>query len=626
LEETHKACALAVLAVQLACASGSEPLRRGATSDPATGSAPTSAGSSSPPSRSAPVPTAKASPTLLVTDLEVLGALEEQGLSLAALFGRAEPDNRALSAVPGFVPLVAEVEREVARTKVADPLAGVEVARYAHRLFDARFLRSDRARFVLAGVVNRPDRAPFAVESCGETRLIYRLAYALDRERTSKLPMTLGVELTVPRGPEGCRGAAARWLEPPTASPEARAAWLRSSAGPLSPALTQLRRERAQVVVNVQLVRWPSTVRPDLGGHAEYLLRAFRPDSAGILRVERLENTVEPGELRAPQRLRLERWLAESAPRVDEGTALLPAELLTDRALSVTPRGLSRLANRPFSRALGARTELAQSGRFVKSRAGLLRRLDELSCPGCHQARSVAGFHLLGEDPADAPAENTLALPVSPHVGADLPRRLRVARQMLEGEEPDYSAPFAERAGDGRYGDSCGLGGDPTFATWDCAPGLTCSAIEAADGDVGQCLPPQLGVGDPCEAGAVRPSPDRLRDRMGRVLAQECPDMVCNRSAVGFPGGMCTAGCGAAGASCGAIAILDPFNACLARGESFLSCIRGNVRPAGLRACDAETPCRSDYVCARGARGGGVCLPPYFVFQLRVDGHSSGFR
>jgi hypothetical protein len=560
---------------------------------------------------------------LLITDLEVLGALERQGLSLAGLFGGSAPSNQALSGLPRFSPLVGELEREVARATAADPLAGVEVARFAHRLFDTRFLRSAEATFVLAGVVNRPDRAPFANDSCGETRLIYRLAYASGAERASKLPMTLGVELTVPRGAPGCREAAARWLEPPASGPEARAAWLRSTAGPLSASLTQLRHESSQVVVNLQLVRWPSTVRPDLGGHAEYLLRAFRPDGEGSLRSEPLENTVPPA-LGLERRRRVEEWLVTNAARVDDGTALLPAELLATRALSVTPRGLSRLANRPFSSALSPRVELPQRGRFVKSSAGLLRRLDQLSCPGCHQARSVAGFHFLGEDSLDAPPENSLSLPLSPHVVADLPRRLRVLTQMLAGEEPDYSAPFAERAGGGRYGEACGLGDDPTFATWGCDAGLVCSAIEAGEGDVvGQCLPAALSVGDACEVGAVRPSPDRLRDRMSRVEAKACPGQVCNRSAVGFPGGMCTAACGAAGTSCGSIAILEPFNACLARGESFLACLRGNVRPAGLRACDAEAPCRNDYVCARGSGGAGVCLPPYFVFQLRVDGHSS---
>ena len=195
---------------------------------------------------------------------------------------------------------------------------------------------------------------------------------------------------------------------------------------------------------------------------------------------------------------------------------------------------------------------------------------------------------------------------------------------MLDGEQLEVLAPFAERPRQdgGGYGAHCGLGDDPTFASWSCNPGLRCSGIEAAPHDpVGQCLPEVLRVGDACEQGSVAPDENSRRDRMSRVVVQPCEGAVCNRSSVGFPGGMCTANCGDAGSACGAIAILDPFNACLAKGASFISCIRGNVRPAGLRGCDAAHPCRDDYVCARAAVG-GVCLPPYFVFQLRVDGHS----
>jgi hypothetical protein len=42
-----------------------------------------------------------------------------------------------------------------------------------------------------------------------------------------------------------------------------------------------------------------------------------------------------------------------------------------------------------------------------------------------------------------------------------------------------------------------------------------------------------------------------------------------------------------------------------------------------LPTCSAERPCRDDYECARvpGAEPGtGACVPPYFVFQLRLDG------
>jgi hypothetical protein len=85
---------------------------------------------------------------------------------------------------------------------------------------------------------------------------------------------------------------------------------------------------------------------------------------------------------------------------------------------------------------------------------------------------------------------------------------------------------------------------------------------------------------------------------------------------------MCTEDCGALSgtARCGAIAVLEPFNACVARGEPFFECLQHHARPAGLRACSEAEPCRDDYVCARTATG-GACIPPYFLFQLRVDGH-----
>ncbi len=623
---------LTTLAAVLACsARDAKPPERAAVI------APTMAAAAAPQPAVGGNPSDVKHPTLLITDPATLAALEQQGLSLGGVFGVVPdslgqaPTNLELSQLPRFAPLIQELDRDSERALASDKLSGVDVARYSHRAFDRRFLRLPQARFTLVGVVNRPDRAAFNPESCGETRLIYRLNYALDAERASKLPMTIGIELEVPRSAASCRDAAKRWLEPPATEPAARASWLRSEAGPLSPSLTVVSRTTARVVVNLQLVRWPSTVRPDLGGHAEYLLRSFRADEGGLLKSEPLENTIDPNEFAsAAKRQALLEFLDHNAVSVDAGTPLLPTALLATRALSVTPRGLARLANRPFSAALTAQAFAGRdfaSGAFVKSPAGLLRRLDQLSCPGCHQARSVAGFHLLGEDVADAPAENALAVAVSPQVSADLPRRLRVAEQMLAGTPPDFAAPLAERGNaDGGYGQACTLGTDASFANWTCPEGLRCSNISANPGDpVGQCLPPEHQVGDACESGSVTQQRDRLRDRMSSVKVESCPSMICNRSGVGFPGGMCTARCGTPGSSCGSIAILDSFNACLARGASFLSCIRGNVQPAGLRACDAENPCRDDYVCARAAHG-GVCLPPYFVFQLRVDGHSSSLH
>jgi hypothetical protein len=86
---------------------------------------------------------------------------------------------------------------------------------------------------------------------------------------------------------------------------------------------------------------------------------------------------------------------------------------------------------------------------------------------------------------------------------------------------------------------------------------------------------------------------------------------------------MCSRGCVdlQRGETCGSIAILQGFNACLAARKPFTECLRNNVRPAALKSCSETEPCRDDFICARTAEGHGACIPPYFLFQLRVDGH-----
>jgi hypothetical protein len=262
--------------------------------------------------------------------------------------------------------------------------------------------------------------------------------------------------------------------------------------------------------------------------------------------------------------------------------------------------------------------------RFARSPEAFVRRLDDLSCNGCHQSRSIAGFHLVGEDGSEAAPGNALASALSPHAHGELERRRAYLLALARGERADDTRPFAERAASdpGGYGAHCGLG-DPGFAAWTCAPGLACDAYEAALGEttVGVCLPDALHVGDPCERGRVQPNTDPHRDRVAKLEPRAC-EGVCEASSVGFPGGMCAASCDAlpSDAACGGIAILTDFNACLARREPFTTCVENHVRPAGMRACSTDSPCRDDYICARAAAS-GVCLPPYFVFQLRVDGH-----
>jgi hypothetical protein len=564
------------------------------------------------------LPAAALGDLVLVSDPAALARLEARGLGLGERLGEARAATAAeLARGPRWRTIAGAITADLAAIQRADPRSGVGVARNAHRLFDARWLDAGFTRFELIGVLNRIDRRPLVAAGCGETRFVYRLAYTRDGV-SSRLPMTVTVDY---RNDDDCAAAARRFRPPAGADP---VEFLLSPAGlVLDPA------HLALVQVNLQSVRWPSAVRPDLAAHAEYLLRAFRPAGAGLAAAP-LDNTPDVPRLRRDRALRREllAWIGANLSRIDDGTAVLPERFAAEVATSVAPRGLARRANRPF-RQLFAPAELAaldlSEARHARTPAALLRRLDDATCAGCHQARSLAGFHFLGEDAPETVAGNALAVPRSPHLESELARRRAITAAFAGGAAPDLARPFSERAAGepGGYGARCGRG-DPSFAGWTCAAGLACDVYDAPpdDDEVGVCLPPRPGTGDPCQVGRVAPHADPHRDRIPRAAARACPG-ACNTNKVGFPGGMCTAGCDDPGpdGTCGSIAILTPFNNCLARKVPFPRCLAENTRPTALRACDAARPCRDDYLCGRIEGDRGACIPPYFLFQMRVDGH-----
>jgi hypothetical protein len=210
---------------------------------------------------------------------------------------------------------------------------------------------------------------------------------------------------------------------------------------------------------------------------------------------------------------------------------------------------------------------------------------------------------------------------MSPHLHGELAHRRAALADALGGGSATRARPFAERSDDGGgWGSHCATGGDH-FGDWTCAEGLTCAPV-LGEAQLGMCQHAEPRIGAACETGSVTQEADPHRDRVGAIDKRSCGAGVCERNAVGFPGGMCAGRCGNGDedAVCGAIAILTDFNDCLAQRKPFAACIRDNARPAALRRCDALHPCRDDYICAR-AEGSGACIPPYFLFQLRVDGH-----
>lgn len=212
----------------------------------------------------------------------------------------------------------------------------------------------------------------------------------------------------------------------------------------------------------------------------------------------------------------------------------------------------------------------------------------------------------------------------------DQKRRESFSEAVVKKLTLPHARPLSVRAlsGEGKMGSHCGLG-DPSFAAWTCAAGFKCQAF-TTDKTVsltGICVPEKRIAGSACAAGEMVHHTNPKKDRIKTQPATSCgTDSVCEASSVGFPNGMCSGACAnlQAGETCGSIAILHEFNSCLASGKTaFAKCLSENVRPAAMQECDSDKFCRDDYICARTAQGKGSCIPPYFLFQLRVDGHPS---
>jgi len=567
---------------------------------------------------------------LLVTDPELLMDLEGGGLALWDVLGAEGPSTRTLhrtsSHYRAFVDLIG-LDDSVARWRDPDARVGLSAR---HRLFNPHWLDRQSTRFELVAVVNRMDRIHTTPGACGEVRLIYRLAYG-DGHAGSRLPMTLNAVFEQ-RGE--CAALARFWLALAEA-PELGAA-LRAEGSPLAGDPRPVRLE-----TNFQSGRWPSGVRPSLGGHAEYVLRVFHFDGDRAV-VAPLENTPTQ-RLGGRKRGELREWLAGNAAAVDDGTLVVPTRFLAERSVSVHPRGLARYANRPWTQILPHPERPLDGVDFdalsqIASQVGLMRRLDEMSCKGCHASRALAGFHVLGEDRPGTSPHNAIEVGISPHLVNDLPFRAATLRAIAEGTRGP-ARPFSDRgASTGRVGDACGLG-DATFASWSCAEGNVCK--DRHGDDVGECAPADgPHAGDGIELGRMTRDRRGLRDRIQGVRSEACLPIDGSParaapSASGFPNGICVAPCERFGLVdgdriCGPVprgegTRFDGFTRCLSQHrQSFDTCLGDDAHPTWLRRCDLDDPCRDDYLCVAvpdAPQGQGACMPPYFLFQVRVDGH-----
>lgn len=556
---------------------------------------------------------------LLIEDPVEIKNLEQNGLEFNSLiFSTRATNNKNLYENSLYKSFVANIESHLEELKNKDHLLGVGM-QFGHRLFDVRWLKSPSARFELVGVVNRLDRAVFDLNSCGELRLIYRLAYEQEQNGIlvrSRMPMTVNAVFKLPFD-SNCQSVANSWV---SAQSEALKSWTS-------------KKWLKSLEVNLQTVRWPSTIRGDMGGSAEYLLQVNKIENGSFV-LSPLENTPDVEKIGADPSLKKEllNWLLipENIKALDEGVINIPEKFLAKSVSSFALHGMNRLSNRPYDVIFNKDDFSSVNFSDLKNIYGpssMRRRLNDMTCMGCHQGRTIAGFHFLGKDSSTTIFANSIYSSQSPHLIEEQNRRNIYFQNILKGKVADNSRPFSERNPKipGEMNAHCGLPGSE-YKEWTCREGLKCVAVinPETSQEIGECLPIKPVAGNPCEPGLISQRFDANKDIVKAKIKMNCSaNQQCEATRVGFPGGMCSGGCSnlKPGETCGSIAILQGFNQCLGANNPFEICLEQNVRPASLQACDDETACRADYVCTKTKSKEGACIPPYFLFQLRLDGH-----
>jgi hypothetical protein len=411
---------------------------------------------------------------------------------------------------------------------------------YDFQLFDRTLLYSSDARFVLAGVVNRMDRAFLAEQNCGEIRLIYRLTRtgepaAGDAETSPRLPMTLNIVLKAKgdstidsRGTAiSCAEIARRWLAAGelTLTGVEFANKLIAKDGPLDLIGPE---NIDRIETNLQIAHARKSAVRDF--RTDYLLKVFHLNAQSRSFEESpLENQVDSARILADQKLRsdFKSWLLDPGhfSELDRGTVLIPEQFLATGAIAATPVGFAPSNLQPAfglvqgedaavdplfreSEVVAALKQAADNGvtlQNIRSVAGFERRLNDMTCSGCHQTRGIGGFHFPGVDWMAAKPDNSTVVPASPHFFGDQIRRRDILASIRDGKAPDYSRGFSSRpqlrgstelAGT-EYQDGWGAhcyvphgnaaDNDRSFKSWSCAEGLACQATGQAS-RMGMCF------------------------------------------------------------------------------------------------------------------------------------------
>lgn len=449
-----------------------------------------------------------------ITDPAILQRLDNAGLSLGKLLGADTNSSGAeLFALPSMGPLQAATDRDF-NSYVLEHRDDLDRL----HLFDRDALNAPGTRFALTGIVNRMDRAYVSPAECGEIRLIYRpIANSGSTNKDSppsRLPMTLNLVMKAKPASASaatCAELARRWLALADQPTTERAAMLIARGG----ALEWVTRDAIdRIEIDVQIARASADVN-DFEGRADYLMKVFRYDGTRFAESP-LENQIDAARIRADAKLLadLKRWLLDPAriADLDRGTIVVPDRFLASSAINVTPAhdDLNNKARELFAdddivTAL-AKASVNAPLENLQSPAGFVRRLNDMTCSGCHQTRAIGGFHLPGMERPGWTAGAVVAA-ASPHFFGDQERRRDILIAFRDGRAPDFARGFSARPQARRsteltgttyvngWGALCYAAGganavpDKSFASWTCAEGLTCQASGAKDSRAGFCFP-----------------------------------------------------------------------------------------------------------------------------------------
>ncbi len=471
--------------------------------------------------------------------------IDRAGFGLRPFIPTARSDNTPilddeLFSLPSMAPvrkaLDEDFERYVAKHKASLPNETIGVGlSFEWQLFDRDLLYSARARFVLAGVVNRMDRAYVSPDACGEIRLIYRLtrldeAPVGETANSPRLPMTLNVILRAKGekavAPGGiattCKAIAQRWLAiaewPETGVDLANR--LMAPGGPLE-YIEPVDIDRIET--NLQIAHAPKSAVRDF--RTDYLMKVFRYNAqTRAFEESPMENQIDRERILSDDKLKADfkTWLLDpkNFGELDRGTIVIPDEFLAKSVIAPTPVGFVPSELQPaFGLVQGegdhpvfAEKDVVsalEKGGFtlqnIHSIAGFERRLNDIGCGGCHQTRGIGGFHFPGVDWMAVKPSNATVVPASPHFFGDQVRRRDILTAFGDGRSPDFSRGFASRpqtrgttelAGTG-YEDGWGshcyeqrdnqAENDKSFRSWTCAEGLACQVASPAT-RMGMCF------------------------------------------------------------------------------------------------------------------------------------------